>query len=48
MGGRSTTTNILVYLETLTRLFNKGYCVDVLYLDFAKAFDKVPHRKLMD
>ena len=22
--------------------------VDVLYLNFTKAFDKVPHRKLMD
>ena len=39
MGGRSTTTNLLVYLETLTRLINEGHCVDVLYLDFAKAFD---------
>ena len=48
MGGRSTTTNLLVYLETLTRLINEGHCVDVLYLDFAKAFDKVPHGKLMD
>ena len=48
MRGRSTTTNLLVYLETLTRLINEGHCVDVLYLDFAKAFDKVPHRKLMD
>ena len=48
MRGRSTTTNLLVYLETLTRLINEGHCVDVLYLDFAKAFDKVPHGKLLD
>ena len=48
MAGRSTTTNMLVYMETLTRLMDEGHAVDVLYLDFSKAFNKVPHRRLLD
>jgi hypothetical protein len=48
MSGRSTVTNMLVYMEALTRLLDEGHTVDVLYLDFAKAFDKVPHRRLLD
>ena len=47
MPGRSTTTNLLAYLETLTKLMDEGHAVDVLYLDFAKAFDKVPHQRLL-
>ena len=43
MVGRSTTTNMLVYMEALTKLLDEGHAVDVLYLDFSKAFDKVPH-----
>ena len=44
--GRSTLTNLLEYLETLTRLIDEGHQVDVLYLDFRKAFDVVPHQRL--
>jgi hypothetical protein len=47
MSGRSTATNMLVYMETLTKLMAEGHAVDVLYLDFAKAFDKVPHKRLL-
>ena len=47
MAGRSTATNMLEYMETLTRLLDQGHAVDVLYLDFAKAFDKVPHERLL-
>ena len=47
MPGRSTLTNLLTYLETLTALVDEGHAVDVLYLDFAKAFDKVPHARLL-
>ena len=46
MAGRSTVTNLLAYMETLTKLLDDGHAVDVLYLDFAKAFDKVPHSRL--
>ena len=48
MTGRSTTTNLLVYMEALTKLLDQGHAVDVLYLDFAKAFDKVPHKRLLE
>ena len=45
--GRSTLTNLLEYLETLTRLVDEGHEVDVLYLDFRKAFDVVPKERLL-
>ena len=45
--GRSTLTNLLEYLETLTRLVDEGHQVDVLYLDFKKAFDVVPKQRLL-
>ena len=47
MSGKSTLTNLLAYLEALTALVDEGHAVDVLYLDFAKAFDKVPHARLI-
>ena len=33
-------------MEEVTSNLDKGNAVDVLYLDFAKAFDKVPHLRL--
>ena len=47
MKNRSCLTNLLQFLETVTDYINKGYPVDVIYLDFQKAFDKVPHRMLI-
>ena len=47
MAGKSTLSNLLEYLEELTRLIDQGHAVDIVYLDFAKAFDKVPHRRLI-
>ena len=44
---RSCLTNLLEYLEEMTRLVDEGHNVDVIYLDFAKAFDKVAHARLM-
>jgi len=32
----------------VTRVIDQGECVDVVYLDFAKAFDMVPHLRLME
>jgi hypothetical protein len=31
----------------MTRMVDEGHDVDVIYLDFAKAFDKVPHQMLL-
>ena len=44
---RSCQTNLLLYLELQTSCIDKGLGIDVLYLDFAKAFDKVPHKRLL-
>ena len=47
MARKSCLTNLLEYLELLTKLVDEGHSVDVVYLDFAKAFDKVPHQRLL-
>jgi Reverse transcriptase (RNA-dependent DNA polymerase) len=44
---RSYTTNLLEFLKTETEAADSGKSVDVVYLDFAKAFDKVPHARLL-
>jgi hypothetical protein len=45
--GRSCLTNLLQSFEEWTRALDEGYGVDVIYLDFRKAFDSVPHRRLL-
>ena len=44
---KSCATNLLTFLERSTSEVDQGNSVDVLYLDYAKAFDKVPHKKLL-
>ena len=41
--GRSCLTNLLEFFEKGTNEIDKGKPFDYIYLDFAKAFDKVPH-----
>ena len=48
MRRKSCTTNLLEFLEKLTAQQDQGKAVDVIYLDFAMAFDKVPHRRLLE
>lgn len=45
--GRSTTTLLLHYLDECTNITAEGGVVDSIYLDFSKAFDTVPHRRLL-
>ena len=45
--GYSCTTNLLVFLESVTGDIDAKHNVDTIYLDFAKAFDKVPHKRLI-
>ncbi len=47
IGKRSCTTQILEALDCWTKLLEEGEAIDVIYLDFAKAFDKVPHKRLI-
>ena len=45
--GRSTLTQLLYYLEECLKKIANGNVVDAIYLDFSKAFDTVPHRRLL-
>ncbi len=45
--GRSTCLQLLHYLDECLSTTAKGGVVDAIYLDFAKAFDTVPHRRLL-
>ena len=45
--GRSINTQLLSTLEEWTSELDKGNKLHVLYTDFKKAFDTVPHKRLM-
>ena len=40
---KSCQTNLISFFERVTSLVDAGNAVDIVYLDFSKAFDKVPH-----
>jgi len=44
---KSCVTNLLVFVEEVANYLDSRYPVDVIYLDFQKAFDKVPHKRLI-
>jgi hypothetical protein len=44
---KSCVTNLLECLDIITQAINQGALVDLIFLDFAKAFDKVWHRGLI-
>ena len=48
MAKRSCATNLPEFLEKSTRIIESGDPRDIIYLDFAKAFDKVPHKCLLN
>ena len=45
--GRSTVLQLLNALDQRTEATDNGFYVDVIYCDFMKAFDKVPHKRLL-
>ncbi|KAK3089529.1 hypothetical protein FSP39_004304 [Pinctada imbricata] len=47
MSGRSTALQLLSVLEKWTNALDEGNPVDCIYMDFQKAFDTVPHRRLI-
>jgi hypothetical protein len=44
---KSCLTNLLEFAEKISEYLDAGTPVDVIYLDFKKAFDKVPHERLI-
>ena len=44
---KSCTTNLLETFDFITKSLAAKRAVDVVFLDFAKAFDKVPHKRLV-
>ncbi|CAM5136177.1 unnamed protein product [Eretmochelys imbricata] len=45
--GKSCFTNLLEFFDGINKHVDKGDSVNILYLDFQKAFDKVPHQRLL-
>jgi hypothetical protein len=43
---KSCVTNLLATLDLITQALEDGFPIDIIFLDFAKAFDSVPHERL--
>ena len=44
---RSCLSNLVDFFHNMFSIYDSSRAIDILYLDFQKAFDKVPHDKLM-
>lgn len=44
---RSCMTQLLQVMNDLTKIIDEGDTMDMVYLDFKKAFDSVPHKRLL-
>ena len=47
MNGRSCLTNLISFYDKVSRLVDEGKTVGVVYLDFSRAFDTIPHNILV-
>jgi len=45
--GKSCLTNLIICQNSVMEMLDEGKSVDIVYLDLQKAFDKVPHKRLM-
>jgi len=48
MKGRSCLVNLISFYDQLTCLVDEGKAVGVVYLDFSKALDTIPHSILLE
>ena len=44
---RSCTTQLILAIDDWAKSLDHGYCIDTAIFDFSKAFDSVPHKKLL-
>ena len=47
ISGRSTTLQLLRVMDEWTEILDHGGKIDSIYMDFMKAFDEVPHQRLL-
>ena len=47
IAGRSCTTQLLAAMGYWTQSLDNGFPADIIYLDFRKAFDSIPHNRLL-
>ena len=47
INGRSTTTQLLHFFDKCLESIVRGKVIDTIYFDFKKAFDMVPHKRLL-
>ena len=47
VNGKSCLTNLLETFDSIFSILEEGAPVDILYFDFSKAFDRVPHYRLL-